>query len=535
MKYSKYSAVIIGSGISGLFLAYKLSKSKNIKDGILVITKSALDDCNSRLAQGGIVSVIPGLNKNDSISSHVYDTVKAGAGLNDFNAVKYVSENSEAAIKELIKAGVNFDKNNDGNFDFALEGAHTIPRILHTKDKTGYSIERALIEKAVSSKEIEIYEETMAIELLVDNSDIVRGVLTFSEKTGEYEAVLSNAVILATGGAGQLYKQTTSRPVTTGDGIYLAKSAGAEISDMEFVQFHPTALSVDGSECKPLVSEAVRGEGGKLLNSKGERFLLKYDKRGELAPRDIVARVIFEELKNSNEEFVYLDIKRIGIENFKERFPSITEYCIQYGIDIDSGLIPVSPAAHYSMGGVKVDLDFESNVRNLYAIGEAARTGLHGANRLASNSLLECVVSAMGLYENLCYKNLAAPKNYDEKIKNLLSLYQTEEPYYIEDAEDIKNKIKEIMWDYAGIERNDKSLKEGLFELNEVKNKLAGKKVFSDFASYEIRNMLYAAEIIINAALNRRESVGAHYRTDDTEKEKHFQTEDVKGGEIFIK
>ena len=535
MKYSKYSAVIIGSGISGLFLAYKLSKSKNIKDGILVVTKSSLDDCNSRLAQGGIVTVMPNLNREDSITSHIHDTVKAGAGLNDFNAVKYVSENSELAIKELIKIGVQFDKKQDGSFDFALEGAHNIPRILHTKDKTGFSIEKALIDKVTKAKEIEIYEDTMAVELLADSSNIVRGVLVYTSATGEYEAVLSNAVILATGGAGQLYKQTTSRPVATGDGIYLASSVGAEISDMEFIQFHPTALSVNDSVCKPLVSEAVRGEGGKLYNSKGERFILKYDSRGELAPRDVVARAIFEELKNSYENTVYLDIKDIGIEEFKERFPSITEYCNQYGIEIEKGLIPVSPAAHYSMGGIKVDLDFETNIQNLYAIGEAARTGLHGANRLASNSLLECVVSAMGLYENLCYKNLAAPKNYDEKIKNLLSYYQTEDPFYIEDADSIKNKIRDIMWNCAGIERSELSLKKGLFELSEIKKYIEDKKVFSDFSSYEIRNMVKTAEIIINAALKRNDSIGAHYRIDSVNSDSKSQVEDIQSGKIFIK
>lgn len=536
MKYSKYSAVIIGSGISGLYLAHKLSKSKNNKDGILVITKASVNECNSKLAQGGIVAVMPDVNKADSISSHIFDTVKAGAGLNDFNAVKYISEYSALAIRGLINAGVKFDKKEDGSFDFALEAAHSLPRILHTKDKTGESIENALIDKVNKAKDVEIYENTMAVELLIDKHNAVKGVIAFSEQTGEFEAILTNAVIIATGGIGQLYKYSTSRPVATGDGICLAKKAGAKIEDMEFVQFHPTALSVKNAETMPLVSEAVRGEGAKLVNKKGERFILKYDKKAELAPRDIVARAIYDELKNSNEDFVYLDITDIGPEKFKERFPQITNYCEEFGVDLNQKLIPVSPACHYLMGGIKVNLDFETNIKNLYAIGECARTGLHGANRLASNSLLECVVSAMGLYDNLTFQDLTAPKNYDEKIKNVISMYEEQEPSYIEDADIIKNKIKDIMWNYAGILRNEALLRKGLFELEEIKKLIENKTVFSDFNSYEIRNMLTVAEIVINSALERKESIGAHFRTDAcTKNEEQIENKGIVENEISVK
>ena len=535
MKYSKYSAIIIGSGISGLLLAYKLSKSKNIKDGILVITKTELINCNSKLAQGGIVGVMPEYNKQDTVSSHVYDTVKAGAGLNDFNAVKFISENSDSAIKELIKIGVKFDKKKDGSFDFALEGAHSLPRILHTKDKTGYSIESALIQKVLAAKDIEIYENSMALELLSDSTNAVRGVLIYSEITGEFEAALSNAVIIATGGAGQLYSNTTSANVTTADGIYLANSVGAKISDMEFIQFHPTALGVEGVESQPLVSEAVRGEGGKLVNKNKERFILNYDKRGELAPRDIVARAIYDEMKKTGEKFVYLDISDIGAKKFRQNFPSITSYCEEYGINLENCLIPVSPSAHYLMGGIEVDLNFETNIQNLYAIGEAARTGLHGANRLASNSLLECVTGALALYENLCYKKLDAPKTYDEKIKNLLSKYQNEEPCYDDGAPLIKKQIKQIMWENAGILRTESSLKKALFELSEIEKNFDTKKVYSDFASFEVRNMLKVAEIIVNAALKREDSIGAHYRSDTQKPFDTLQTEDRESDKIFIK
>ena len=534
MKYSRYSAVIIGSGIAGLTLAYELSKNKSLKDGILVLTKSTIDDCNSKLAQGGIVAVMSEHNKQDTISSHVSDTIKAGSGLNDFNAVKFISEHSNCAIKELIKIGVKFDKNEKGNFDFALEGAHSLPRILHTKDNTGYSIEMALINKINSAKDIEVYENTMAVDLLVDGENTVRGVLSFN-KQEEYETIFSNAVIIATGGVGQLYKTTTSRPTATGDGIYLANSVGAEISDMEFIQFHPTALAVKNNECAPLVSEAVRGEGGKLVNKNGERFILKYDQRGELAPRDIVARAIDDEIKNSGEDCVYLDITDIGVEKFKQNFPSITEYCDEYGIDLSKGVIPVSPAAHYLMGGVKVNLDFETNVKNLYAIGEASRTGLHGANRLASNSLLECVVSALGLSDYLGYKNLIAPKNYDENIKNIIDKYEEEEPYYIENASEIKNKIRDIMWQNAGILRSEESLNKGLFEISEIQKEFKEKTVFSDFESYEVRNMLEIAQIVLKASLKRTASIGAHYRIDSKEAKNENIIEDKKVGKVFIK
>ena len=536
MKYSKYSAVIIGSGISGLYLASRLSKSNNLKEGILLVTKSRLSECNSRLAQGGIVAVMPDINKEDSISSHIKDTIKAGAGLNDFNAVKYVSECSSLAVKSLIDMGVNFDKKKDGSLDFTLEAAHSLPRILHTKDKTGESIENVLIEKVKEAKEIETYEDTMAVEILTDKENIVRGVLLYNELSGEYEAVLTNALVIATGGAGQLYKHTTSLETNTGDGLYLANSIGAELLDMEFIQFHPTALASKNKATMPLVSEAVRGEGAKLVNSKGERFILKYSNMGELAPRDIVARGIYNELKESGEDCVFLDISDIGIEKFKTSFPKITAYCLEEGIDLNKGLIPVSPATHYFMGGIKVNLDFETNIKNLYAIGEASRTGFHGANRLASNSLLECIVGALALYENLSYKDLSAPKNYDEKIKNVISKYEKEEKGYIENAPSLKNEIKEIMWKYAGILRSEKYLNEGLYELSEIKRQIQGKKVFSDFASYEVRNMLDIAEIILNKAKERKNSIGAHFREDAISDIGDIEIiEDLKKNEFSVK
>ena len=385
MKYSKYSVVIIGSGAAGLYLALSVAKNNRLKDGILVVTKSSLNECNSRLAQGGIVSVMPDINKNDNVTSHVMDTIKAGCGLSDFNVAKFISENSSTVIKDLIDLGVEFDRDENGNLAFTLEAAHSMPRILHAGgDSTGRVIEDKLAECVRKSDSIEVYEGTIAVELLCDNKNTCRGVLVYNPNTDSYEAIYSNAVVLATGGVGQVYEYTTNPAVATADGVALAHLAGAEVSDMEFVQFHPTALKTSsGSKNMPLVSEAVRGEGAKLLNTNKESFMQMYDKREELAPRDVVARAIFHEMERTNSKNVFLDISPIGLERFKKRFPSITSICNECGIDLEEKLIPVAPAAHYFMGGVKVNLNMETSVKNLYAIGEVSRTGLHGANRLA--------------------------------------------------------------------------------------------------------------------------------------------------------
>jgi L-aspartate oxidase len=345
MKYSKYSAVIIGSGIAGLYLALKLEEQKKLNDGILIITKSKLNESNSRLAQGGIVGVMEE-NKMDSVSLHVSDTIRSGCGLTDFDVANFISKNSSYVIKDLLKLGIPFDKTSQNKLSFTLEGAHTLPRILHAGgDATGAKIEQALCEKVLKHKNIDIYEETMAVELLIAKDESCKGVVVYNTALNSYEAIYTNAVILASGGCGQVYKNTTNPPVATGDGIMLGISAGAKIENMEFIQFHPTALDVDKTGNKNLVSEAVRGEGAKLVNENGEMFMEKYDSRLELAPRDVVTRAVFEE--NGQ---IYLDISPIGIEKFKKRFPSISRICEENGIDLKGYRIPIAPAAHYCMG-----------------------------------------------------------------------------------------------------------------------------------------------------------------------------------------
>ncbi len=515
MKYSKYSTIVIGSGAAGLYLALKLEEQKNLKDGILVVTKSKLDESNSCLAQGGIVAVMS-QNKMDSTSLHVSDTLRSGCGLSDFNVATFISQNSEHVIEDLISHGVPFDR--DGkNLFYGLEAAHTVPRILHAGgDATGEKIEHTLCERIRENENIDIYTNTVAVELLINSENECIGVIVFREDTNSYEAIYSSAVVLASGGVGQVYKYTTNPTVTTGDGIALAKRAGAEISNMEFIQFHPTALNTDDGN-KALVSEAVRGEGAKLVDEDGNRFMDKYDLRAELAPRDIVARAVFNEKKP-----IYLDISPIGVERFKVRFPSITRICEERGVDISQKMIPVTPAAHYCMGGVKTKITGETSIANLYAIGEVACTGLHGANRLASNSLLECVVCAYELSNTLSFMNLNAPRVIDDRVKEVIKLYDESNDYTEADVDKLRADLKNTMWNNVGIERDEKSLLEAKFNICEIKKEFGCQNRCQDIKEYELRNMICVSELITDAALKRRESIGAHYRKD------YIKHEDIK-------
>ena len=547
MKYSKYSVVIIGSGVSGLYLALKVAAQKHLNDGILIITKSQMNISSSELAQGGIVAVLPQINKNDSISSHVSDTIKAGCGLNDFNAVKFISQNSSCVIQDLINYGVEFDKTPDGKLSFALEAAHSIPRILHVKDATGKAIEDVLCDKVLKTPEIEIYENTCAIELLVDNSNSAKGVIVYNRETDSYEAVYSNAVVIATGGVGQLFAHTTNPEVATGDGIALAYRAGAKVKNMEFVQFHPSALAVTNKTTMPLVSEAVRGAGAKLCDSRGNYFAKDFDERGELAPRDIVARAIFATMSKNNDDNVFLDISQMGIEFFRNRFPNISKSCEENGVDISDGLIPVAPAAHYFMGGIQTNVYGETSIDNLYAIGECSCSGFHGANRLASNSLLECVTGAYELADVLSERNLDPPKNFDEKVKNILEKYEQDSESACDfeeiDIEDIKNKIKEIMWECAGIVRNKEKLTLAQNKLHLLAQAINSSTCAHTSECYEAKNMILVSSLIVESALERKNSIGAHFREDFpqcdgivSQENKTIETVDfgVKDGKIFV-
>ena len=522
MKHSTYSVIIVGSGIAGLYAAIKMSETMKVPDGILLITKSQLAECNSRYAQGGIVGVLPE-NKSDSISLHIADTIKAGCGLCDFNVVKFISENSNNAIKDLMKYGVKFDKNDKNELNFTLEGAHSVRRILHVGgDATGYGIEKELVNKVkndpVISSNITIYEQTLATDLLVDSKNTCRGIITFNTISHEYETIYAPVTVLATGGTGQVYKYTTNPVVTTGDGLALAIRANAKIKDMEFIQFHPTALSIDNDDSRFLISESVRGEGARLVNQNGEYFMDSYPQK-DLSPRDVVARAIYAQFAKGNK--VYLDANLINIDKFKNRFPNIYKTCLDNGIDVEHDFIPVSPAAHYCMGGIKTEVNGKTSISNLYAIGEVACTSLHGANRLASNSLLECVVSAFELVNTLSNSELHASQIIDEKIMNTIKQYSDSEFEYDSEMFNVDNllqKLKTVMWEKVGIVRTESSLMKALSDIENIETEFKKyNKSFSkcsNLSEYELRNLIYVSKCIINFALARKESVGAHFRAD---------------------
>ena len=514
MKYSNYSTVIIGSGIAGLYAALKVEQQVDLPEGILLITKSKLGESNSRYAQGGMVAVMKE-NKSDTTASHISDTIKAGAGLSDFNTVKFISEHSDAVVKDLLKFGVEFDRDENNKLCFTKEAAHSVRRILHSGgDATGRMIEQALCKKVAENENIEIYEDTDAVELLVSNNEC-KGVLVYNDATQEYETIYSPAIILATGGIGQLYKYTTNPIGATGDGLALAYNAGAVMQDMEFVQFHPTALAIDCGENRFLISEAVRGEGAKLCDSDGGEYMQNYDERKELAPRDIVTRANFSEMKKHNVDNVYLNATCIDSKKLAKRFPNISKKCLENGIDIAHDFIPVAPAAHYYMGGVKTNLRGETSINGLYAIGEVASTGLHGGNRLASNSLLECVVCAYSVADYLKTQKLKSPKQIDETIKSILDLYTKEDGITEElDIPALKKKLKNIMWDYVGIFRDETSLKKAMEKLEGLRKEFPRSYKCINRDEYEFRNMLLVSELITTSALMRKESRGAHYRTD---------------------
>ncbi len=515
MKYSKYSTVIIGSGIAGLYSALKIEQQVNLPDGLLLVTKSELGESNSRYAQGGMVGVMKE-NKKDSTSSHISDTIKAGAGLSEFNTVKFISENSDAVVKDLLKFGVEFDRDENNKLTFTLEAAHSVNRVLHAGgDATGRVIEQTLCDRVKENSNIEIYENHEAVELLVNSNSQCRGVIVFNETTQEYETIYAPVVILATGGIGQLYKYTTNPAGATGDGLALAYNAGAVLQDMEFVQFHPTALAFDGEENRFLISEAVRGEGAKLCDADGIEFMYKYDERKELAPRDIVTRAIYNEMLEKKLKNVYLNATCIDAAKLAKRFPNISKKCAANGINIAKDFIPVAPAAHYFMGGVKTNIKSETSIQGLYAIGETSSTGLHGANRLASNSLLECVVCAYEVAEVLKNTQLKTPKQIDSDIKAIIDKYSEEDEILDElNVQELKHELQNIMWDYVGIFRSEKLLKTGIEKLNDLKSKFPRKNKCLSKTEYEFKNMLTVAMLIAESAYNRKESRGAHYRLD---------------------
>ena len=491
---------------------------------VAIVTKRSRGESNTAWAQGGIASVT---SSEDSFELHVADTLDAGAGLCDEKVVRSIVTDGPARIRELIDFGVNFDErelpNGGHELDLGREGGHSKRRILHARDATGREIERALLAAIESRDNIHVLENHIAVDLITlgklgyVSEDRVRGVYVLDEATGAVETLRSDRIILATGGCGKVYLYTTNPGIATGDGVAIAWRAGAKIANMEFIQFHPTCLFHKDARSF-LISEAVRGEGARLVDAGDLEFMGKYDVRGALAPRDIVARAIDAEMKRTGAKCVYLDITHKSPDFIRERFPHIHDTCLRHGIDITKEPIPVVPGAHYQCGGVLTDENGASSLRGLHAIGEVACTGLHGANRLASNSLLEACVLAHRCAESM--QNDPAPAATRSAFDEIAL-----PPWVSGGAVDVDelvviyhnwDEIRRLMWDYVGIVRTTKRLQRAATRLRNLDREIAefywGYKITTDLL--ELRNLACVAGLIVDSALMRRESRGLHYTLD---------------------
>ena len=505
---NQYDCAIIGSGIAGLYTAL-LAKEQG---SVLIITKGSMDDCNTKYAQGGIAAAI---GKSDSPELHFRDTVTAGGGLCDEEAVRILVSEASDRITDLVNLNVPFDTLN-GEVTLALEAAHSMPRILHAGgDATGEHIELTLSNQVRTSK-IQVLEDCLATEILVEKGQ-VWGVNALDCRTGSIEEFECRFLIIATGGAGQLFKFNTNSDIATGDGIALAFNAGAEIVDMEFFQFHPTALHLPG--VTPfLISEAVRGEGGVLRNVDGHHFMPDYAPEGDLAPRDITARSILYEMKKTGSDRVFLDITHLPPHVTTTRFPHIYRFCLDHGLDITRRLIPIAPAAHYMIGGIKTNIWGETNIAGLFAVGEAACTGVHRANRLASNSLLEALVFSKRIMKRTKDKRKTRVSTVSQgtETRNSLSQRQTAKATLPPSL----SALQQLHWDRVGIIRNKKRLTEAANTLAAWQKSLPQP---TDRPSYELSSLVLTGRLVTEAALLREESRGAHFRSDFPQSLPHWQ------------
>jgi L-aspartate oxidase len=509
--------LVIGSGIAGLSFALKAAKYGKVT----VVTKANLEDTNTRYAQGGIAAVF---SEPDNFEKHINDTLIAGGGICNEEVVRMVVQEAPDRIKDLINLGVSFDKKEDGTYDLAKEGGHTEYRILHHKDKTGESIQMTLMERVRNEPNIEILEHHFAIEILTQHhlGEVVKRNYPDIKCFGAYVAdlvnqqvitLLSKVTIVATGGIGNVYLTTTNPEIATGDGVAMVYRAKGTIENMEFIQFHPTSLYDPEKKPSFLITEALRGYGAVLKNLSGERFMNRYDSRGSLAPRDIVARAIDNEMKIWGDDHVWLDCTHLNPEGLKDHFPNVYEHCLERGIDFTKDMIPVVPCAHYSCGGIKVDINGQSNIDRLYALGEVSSTGLHGANRLASNSLIEAAVYAhrAAIHSGPRLKDLT----FEERIPE----WDYKGTTHLEEMVLITQSSKEvqmIMSNYVGIVRSDIRLERAMVRLDilyEETERLYKKSLISKKIC-ELRNLINVGYIIIKMAQNRHESVGLHYSID---------------------
>jgi L-aspartate oxidase len=490
--------IVIGSGIAGLTAALT-ARRKNLS--VLLLTKDVLSTGSTAWAQGGIAAA---LGPEDSPEQHFQDTLEAGAGLCDENSVKTLVQEGPVAVKKLINLGATFDLDPSGNVALTREGGHRRDRIAHAGgDATGAEISRALVAKVLADPKVRIFEHALVLDLLKDKFEKVCGVTLHVMGKGKIDGVgaaLARAVVLATGGIGAVFEQTTNPLVATGDGVALALRAGARVADLEFVQFHPTVLWVSQNSrgSQPLISEAVRGEGAILRNAQGVAFMQNIHPMKDLAPRDVVAHAVHEEIVNGEKPYVFLDGTKLGKEIWLQRFPNILASCRKNGIDPLTEMIPVVPAAHYASGGIVSNMDANTDIKGLFAVGECANTGVHGANRLASNSLLEGLVVANRLEKNL------------ENLENQTEPISSKSPTKLIDGS-VRKEITSTTTKGAGAVRNATGLKETLEKLAQISNKTTQS---SSTQSWEASNLLTVSTMIAQAALRREESRGSHWRSD---------------------
>lgn len=527
--------LVIGSGVAGLTYAIKTAKAFPQKE-ITIITKTTADETNTKYAQGGVAGV---WDANDSFEKHIEDTLIAGDGLCNKAIVEIVIKEGPERIQEIIDYGADFDKDETGEYTLGREGGHSENRILHHKDVTGQEIERALLKELKTLSNIKLINHCFVIDIITQHhlgylvtkstTDITCfGVYVLNQHNNHIEKIIAPITLMASGGCGQVYRTTTNPKIATGDGVAMTYRAKGKVENMEFIQFHPTALFEAGVSPSFLITEAVRGDGGILRNKNEEAFMKRYDERKDLAPRDIVARAIDNEMKRTGTEYVYLDCRHMDKEKFIHHFPNIYEKCLSIGIDVSVQMIPVAPAAHYSCGGIKTDEWAHTSIQNLYACGECASTGLHGANRLASNSLLEAMVFGHRAYldtmEKLKANNFLFGNDVLQKIPEWKPEGTSEPKEMILITQSLK-ELQQVMSDYVGIVRNDVRLERAMKRLDllfeETETLYKSTKVSPQLC--ELRNLITAAYLIVKGAEFRKESRGLHYNTDHPAKSNLIQ------------
>lgn len=505
----QHDVLIVGCGAAGLSLALHLPPECRVA----VLSKADLNQGSTYWAQGGMAAV---LHNRDTIDSHVADTLAAGAGLCDREAVEFTVSNSRRCVEWLVEQGVDFDLRNDGEttqqeFHLTMEGGHSHRRIIHAADRTGRAISEVLTERALAAPNIDVYPHRVAVDL-VHTTGHCQGAYVLNQKTDRVDLFQAKTVVLATGGASKAYLYTSNPDGASGDGIAMAWRAGCRVANLEFNQFHPTCLYHPKAKSF-LITEAIRGEGGRLLLPDGNRFMDNFDDRGELAPRDIVARAIDHEMKRLGIDCVYLDISHKPREFLEAHFPTVMSRCLEFGIDISKEPIPVVPAAHYTCGGVIVDTNGRTDLPGLYVIGESSSTGLHGANRMASNSLLECIVYAESAARDIAKKLPEMPLPADAPMWDESQVTDSDEDVVISHNWD---ELRRFMWDYVGIVRTDKRLQRALHRVQLLQSEIAeyygNYKVSNDLL--ELRNLAMVAELMIRCAISRKESRGLHFTLD---------------------